>query len=132
MNYYVDIGATISRMFYRDSCTRVDGQYYVKDLKTVRADLSKVILIDNSPVAYSMNPENALPCSTWEGNPDDTELLSLLPILAAIQGSTKDVRSVLSLRLFNSRGRKNINNDNMKRQYQHSDSFVHVFDEFNK
>ena len=122
-------------MFFRDSCTRVDGQYYVKDLKTIRADLSKIILIDNSPVAYSMNPENALPCSTWEGDPDDTELLSLLPILASIQSSTKDVRNILSLRLFNpnnvnSNNNMNHNNKNTMQQYNHSDSFVHVFDQY--
>lgn len=87
-------------MFFRDSCTRVDGQHYAKDLRQIRSDLSKVILVDNSPAAYMLNPENALPCSTWEGDPEDTELLSLLPILASLQASTKDVRSVLSLRLL--------------------------------
>ena len=82
-----------------------------------------------------MNPENALPCSTWEGDPDDTELLSLLPILASIQSSTKDVRNILSLRLFNpnnvnSNNNMNHNNKNTMQQYNHSDSFVHVFDQY--
>ena len=42
---------------------------YIKDLTTVQPDLSKVIIIDNASVSYDMQPENAIPCLTWVGDP---------------------------------------------------------------
>ena len=117
----IDTSGVITRMFFRDSCT-VEGPshrpFYVKDLTIVRSDLSKVVIVDNSPIAYRMQPENALPCSTWDGDPSDTELLSLLPILSALQASTSDVRSVLSLRLTDSAGEDLDRHGHVPDQYQ--------------
>lgn len=40
-----------SRRYYRQHCTLKQGAY-VKDLEIVEGDLSKVIIVDNSPVSY--------------------------------------------------------------------------------
>ena len=44
-------------------------------------DLSKIIIIDNSPISYQLQPENALPISSWFDDKDDRELLRIIPIL---------------------------------------------------
>jgi CTD nuclear envelope phosphatase 1 len=40
--------------FYRQHCTNRNGAY-IKDLATVEPDLSKVIIIDNSPMSYTFH-----------------------------------------------------------------------------
>jgi len=90
----LDPNRRITKRYYRQSCVNRAG-CYVKDLKTVCRDLSKVIIIDNSPVAYSLNQENAIPIIDYVGsNPNDTELLNLIPFLDELRHSA-DVREVL-------------------------------------
>jgi TFIIF-interacting CTD phosphatase-like protein len=44
-------------------------------------DLKNVIIIDNSPASYIFHPKNAIPCSSWFNDINDTELLDLIPFL---------------------------------------------------
>jgi len=82
---------------FRESCLMKEGNF-IKDLSLIGQDLASTIIVDNSPVAYSNNKENALPIDNWMGdNPSDDALLNLLPFLNALQYTT-DVRSILSLR----------------------------------
>jgi len=84
----------IKRRFYRQSCINKSGGY-VKDLQVVCKDLSKVVIIDNSPVAYSINKENAIPIEDYVGmNHQDKALLQLIPLLEELRHS-EDVRHVL-------------------------------------
>jgi Dullard-like phosphatase family protein len=127
----IDTMGVITRMFFRDSCTPIgppERPFYVKDLTRVRPDLSKVILVDNSPVAYRQQPDNALPCTTWEGDPNDTELLSLLPILSALQASVSDVRSILGLRLASHRRESISRRHTTPLQYEQ----MHAYDQLNQ
>lgn len=48
------IGYVKERLF-RTSCVNQHGNF-VKDLSVIHSDLSQVIIIDNSPIAYSINP----------------------------------------------------------------------------
>jgi RNA polymerase II subunit A small phosphatase-like protein len=68
-----------SRLF-RESCVYYDGNY-IKDLDRLGRDVGKVIIIDNSPASYAFHPKNALPIRTWFDDPNDCELLELIPIL---------------------------------------------------
>lgn len=86
----------VNRRLFRDSCTML-GPVFAKDLARVQPDLARVLIIDNSPGAYSLHPDNAVPIRTWTSDARDTELLRLLPFLDALR-HTADVRSVLSLR----------------------------------
>uniref|UniRef100_A0A3B4AVS2 Mitochondrial import inner membrane translocase subunit TIM50 n=1 Tax=Periophthalmus magnuspinnatus TaxID=409849 RepID=A0A3B4AVS2_9GOBI len=52
---------------------------YVKDLSRLGRDLSRVIIIDNSPVSYIFHPDNAVPVASWFDDVSDTELLDLIP-----------------------------------------------------
>eukprot|EP00127_Corallochytrium_limacisporum_P006289 Clim_evm33s224 gene=Clim_evmTU33s224 len=94
----LDNGRGILRnRYFRESCINIGG-IYVKNLEIVDKDLKDVIIIDNSPGAYTNHPENAIPIETWEVNPYDESLLDLIPFLSCLR-HMDDVRSVLGLRL---------------------------------
>ncbi|KAF2431823.1 hypothetical protein EJ08DRAFT_648523 [Tothia fuscella] len=86
-----------SGRYYRQHCTMRNGAY-IKDLSAVEPDLSKVMIVDNSPVSYCFHEDNAVPIEGWISDPTDNDLLNLIPILEGLQHST-DVRALLSLRL---------------------------------
>lgn len=44
-----------SRYLYPQSCTQLSNGSYTKDLSIVEKDLSRVCLVDNSPVSYRVN-----------------------------------------------------------------------------
>ncbi|EDO14904.1 hypothetical protein Kpol_348p8 [Vanderwaltozyma polyspora DSM 70294] len=69
--------------------------------------LSEVILIDNSPVSYAMNVDNAIQVQGWISDPTDQDLLNLLPFLESLRNTT-DVRNILSLK--NGERAFNVNN----------------------
>ena len=60
------------------------------------ADLSSLILIDNSPISYINYPHNGIPIETWTDDPHDESLLDLLILLDALR-FTSDVRNILCL-----------------------------------
>jgi len=82
----------ITGVLHRDFCKK-KRNHYVKDLSKLGRDLSHVIIIDNSPVCYSLQPENAIPIRTWRSNASDRELLDLIPILCALStvGNIPDI-----------------------------------------
>ncbi|EDV35628.1 uncharacterized protein Dana_GF12569 [Drosophila ananassae] len=87
----------IQKRYYRQHCSSTTSMIS-KDLTVVNPDMSGTFIIDNSPNAYRDFPDNAIPIKTFIYDPDDTELLNLLPFLDALR-FTKDVRSVLSRRV---------------------------------
>jgi CTD nuclear envelope phosphatase 1 len=70
---------------------------YIKDLAQVEPDLSKVMILDNSPISYAFHPDNAIPIEGWLNDPTDNALLHLIPLLEGLQYVT-DVRALLALR----------------------------------
>ncbi|CAG8643131.1 3210_t:CDS:2 [Rhizophagus irregularis] len=88
----------ICNRFFRQSCTNRNGAY-IKDLTIVEPDLSKVCLVDNSPISYAMQQENGIAIEGWINDPNDEALLDLLPFLDALR-FTEDVRSILSLATY--------------------------------
>jgi len=102
-----------SGRYYRQHCTFRNGAY-IKDLSSVEPDLSKVMILDNSPLSYifhegkelpqnlrirsdTLNADNAIPIEGWINDPTDNDLLHLIPMLEALQYVT-DVRALLALR----------------------------------
>ncbi|XP_071494312.1 CTD nuclear envelope phosphatase 1A-like [Diadema antillarum] len=83
----------LQRRYYRQHCT-LDSGSYTKDLSAVHPDLSSIFIVDNSPGAYRLFPDNGIPIKSWMSDPADAGLLNLLPFLDALR-FTSDVRSVL-------------------------------------
>jgi len=90
----LDEGKTIDYRLFRDSCVQI-GYSYVKDLTTLGRKMSEVMIIDNSPQSYRFQPRNAIPITSWFDDPDDTELLDLLPVLRTTLKKCEDVRDIL-------------------------------------
>ena len=78
---------------FREACLNVHGNF-IKDLDVLGRDLSKTVLVDNSPHAYGYNVDNGVPIISWYDDDNDTELLKLLEFLRGIQ-SSDDVRKVV-------------------------------------
>lgn len=91
----LDPSRTVSHRLFREACTRhTAGSGYMKDLSKLGRELSNVIIIDNSPICYALQPDNAIPIRTWRDDPSDRELLDLIPILCSLV-SVHDIPSVL-------------------------------------
>ncbi|XP_068940527.1 CTD small phosphatase-like protein [Petaurus breviceps papuanus] len=85
-------GVFRARLF-RESCVFHRGNY-VKDLSQLGRELSKVVIIDNSPASYIFHPENAVPVQSWFDDMNDTELLDLIPFFEGLSRE-EDVYSAL-------------------------------------
>ncbi|TIB70716.1 NIF-domain-containing protein [Wallemia mellicola] len=97
---WIDAGRGIlTKRLFRESCTQAPNGSYMKDLDIIDKDLSRVALVDNSPISYNINPANGIPISGWISDPNDEALLDLLPFLDSLRFTT-DVRRVLGVRGF--------------------------------
>ncbi|KAJ4267683.1 Nuclear envelope morphology protein 1 [Fusarium torreyae] len=85
-----------SARYYRQHCTFRQGAF-IKDLSSVESDLSKVMILDNSPLSYLFHQDNAIPIQGWINDPTDTDLMHLVPLLEGLQ-YVHDVRALLALR----------------------------------
>mmetsp|Transcript_38957 Transcript_38957/g.89255 ORF Transcript_38957/g.89255 Transcript_38957/m.89255 type:complete len:338 (-) Transcript_38957:289-1302(-) len=85
-------GHVTGRLF-RPHCTKHNG-VYVKDLARLGRSLDDVLIIDNSPLAYSFHIDNAIPIKSWYDDTSDRELHHLLPILNGLS-QVESIPSVL-------------------------------------
>ncbi|KAJ1567709.1 E3 SUMO-protein ligase SIZ2 [Cladochytrium tenue] len=79
---------------FREACIHHKGNY-VKDLGQLGRPLTDVVILDNSPASYIFHPSNAIPISSWFSDPNDTELLDLIPFLEDLR-LVADVTTVLA------------------------------------
>jgi Dullard-like phosphatase family protein len=84
---------------YREHCSLVNTSF-IKDLKKLGRDLKDIIIIDNTPLAYSLNKENGIPIVSWFEDKRDRELYNLIPILEFLS-SVPDVREFIPKLVIN-------------------------------
>lgn len=89
----IDVNGYISRRFYRNHCTIIEG-IPIKDLRTVNenVDLKKVVIVDDTPQNFSLQFENGIQIKPFLGtDQSDKELMKLERILIGLQ-QMDDVR----------------------------------------
>lgn len=79
---------------YREHCVLVGG-CYVKDIGKLGRDLKRTFIIDNSPLSYVLQPENAIPITAFFTDDNDRELEKTLALLEEAR-HLKDVRKAFS------------------------------------
>jgi CTD small phosphatase-like protein 2 len=84
-------GKFIQHRLFRDSCLAVEGNF-LKDLTVLGREMSKIVLVDNSPHAFGYQIDNGIPIESWFDDPNDTELLKLAKFLDTLH-SCQDVRT---------------------------------------
>ncbi|RKF62885.1 Mitochondrial import inner membrane translocase subunit TIM50 [Golovinomyces cichoracearum] len=76
--------------------TKYENGKYLKDISYLNRDLAKVIVIDTEKTHVSRQPENAIILEPWRGDPNDKELVSLIPFLEYIHTMAyPDVRKAI-------------------------------------
>ncbi|TYZ60701.1 hypothetical protein PybrP1_004718 [[Pythium] brassicae (nom. inval.)] len=83
-------GTLFAGRFFRESCQQRKGMF-LKDLRVVRRDLAKVILVDNNPVSFLLQPSNGIPVPSFYDDASDRTLESLTKVLTSLR-ELEDVR----------------------------------------
>ena len=84
---------------FREHCTPMNT-CYVKELKKLGRELKNIIIVDNSPMSYALNPENGIPINTWFDDKTDRELYNISSILEFLS-FVPDVRNYINQFIVN-------------------------------
>ncbi|KAB1217617.1 hypothetical protein CJ030_MR3G014859 [Morella rubra] len=92
----IDTEDRFSLRLYRPSTISTEYREHVKDLSCLSKNPCRIVLVDNNPFSFLLQPVNGIPCIPFTaGQPHDTQLLDvLLPLLKHLS-QQKDVRPVL-------------------------------------
>ncbi|XP_057428817.1 uncharacterized protein LOC130722184 [Lotus japonicus] len=92
----IDSDNLFSLRLYRPSTISTEHREHVKDLTCISKDLCRIVIVDNNPFSFLLQPDNGIPCISFSaGQPCDTQLLDvILPLLKHLSAE-KDVRHVL-------------------------------------
>ncbi|KAH7553843.1 hypothetical protein JRO89_XS12G0065100 [Xanthoceras sorbifolium] len=92
----IDVEKRFSLRLYRPSTVSTEYREHVKDLLCLSKDLRRIVIVDNNPFSFLLQPLNGIPCIPFSaGQPYDNQLLEvILPLLKHLS-LQKDVRPML-------------------------------------
>ncbi|XP_057983985.1 uncharacterized protein LOC131168512 [Malania oleifera] len=92
----IDVENRFGLRLYRPSTVRTNYREHVKDLACLSKDLCRIVIVDNNPFSFLLQPLNGIPCVPFSaGEPHDEQLLEvLLPLLKHLS-LQNDVRPIL-------------------------------------
>ncbi|KAM2789354.1 hypothetical protein COP1_009870 [Malus domestica] len=95
----IDVENLFKLRLYRPSTISTGCREHVKDLSCLSKDFSRIVIVDNNPFSFLLQPLNGIPCVPFSaGQPYDDQLLEvLLPLLKRLS-LQKDVRPTLQER----------------------------------
>ncbi len=68
----------------------------IKDLSKIGRDLSKVVILDDTPGNFILQKENGISIKSWKGSENDKLFLWLSPVFANIAKlNPPDIREVI-------------------------------------
>ena len=85
----IDTHKLVRHRLYKESCLLIN-ECRVKDLALLNRKLEKVIILDNSPMSYFLQPNNSIGISTWMSDKSDRELYHVTEMLMEM----KDIDNV--------------------------------------
>ncbi|XP_022714579.1 mitochondrial import inner membrane translocase subunit TIM50-like [Durio zibethinus] len=88
----LDPKGLISHRLYRDSCKQLVRGTFVKDLSKIGRDLGKVVIVDDNPSSYFLQPANAIPIKRFEYDIEDRELEKLMGFFERYCDGFEDMR----------------------------------------
>lgn len=89
INYLDPERQHVQHRLFRRNCQYVEEGYYVKDLRLLGRDLSRVVLVDNAAYSYCFQVANGIPILPYyEGN-TDYELRALKDYLFSLKGDVR-------------------------------------------
>ncbi|KAL3732385.1 hypothetical protein ACJRO7_029104 [Eucalyptus globulus] len=92
----IDVENRFSLRLYRPSTISTEYREHVKDLSCLSKDLSRIVIVDNNPFSFLLQPVNGIPCIPFTaGQPHDNQLLEVLVPLLKHLSMQRDVRPVL-------------------------------------
>ena len=74
---HIDPERVIKHRLYRESCTMVGNQLFVKDLRIFGRKLENIVLVDNAPYSYMLQLSNGIPILNYIKGKDDDQLVRL-------------------------------------------------------
>lgn len=92
----IDKENLFSHRLYRPSTISTEYREHVKDLTCISKNLDRIVIVDNNPFSFVLQPVNGIPCIPFSaGQPHDTQLLDvILPLLKQLS-EQNDVRPLL-------------------------------------
>lgn len=97
----IDVNNRFSLRLYRPATVTMEHRQHVKDLSCLSKDLRRVLIVDNNPFSFLLQPLNGIPCVPFSASqPYDEQLMKVvLPLLRHLS-LEKDVRPALHQKFY--------------------------------
>ncbi|GJM92656.1 hypothetical protein PR202_ga09146 [Eleusine coracana subsp. coracana] len=96
----IDVHSRFRLRLYRPSTVTTEYREHVKDLTGLSRDFCRIVIVDNNPFSFILQPLNGIPCVPFSaGQHSDDQLMTVIFPLLKHLSLEKDVRPVLHERL---------------------------------